>query len=260
MRRPCRGQALTECLVVCAVLVPLLLLIPVIGKLQDVSHATRLASRDAAFAATVAPPAAGDPADLVRARHFGAPGLPVRSGQRPSDDPPQLDPLWTDPHGTPWLRPAAVRVTYGANGSASPTDGFVAARDGLLFGVVPTARARDFGLQARGVFVAEVTAPLGRLPEGVRAWQPFDTVDLAPRSRTALLVDGWAAPSPQAVSARIDAFAPVATALHDVAGGVAGLGVPLLELGRLPAPAVGDGARWRDAVPADRLRPWRAAP
>ena len=261
MRRRDQGQALTECLAVCAVLVPLLVLIPVIGKLQDVAHASRQASRDAAFAVALQPQtvAAGGAglADAVRARHFGAAGLAVQAGQRPSDEPADLDPLWTDPLGRPWLRPGAVRVTFGADGSASPADGFVPAGDGLLFGRVPTANAAGLGLSARGLFVAEVAAPVARLSGGVRAWAPLDRLDLAPTSRTALLVDAWTAPSPQAVDDRIEGLAPAATRLHAAAAGIAGLGVPLLELGRLPAPAIGDPSRWRDAVPADRLRPWR---
>ena len=47
------GQALTEFLVVSLVLIPLFLLIPMIGKYQDISHATQLASRYAAFDAVL---------------------------------------------------------------------------------------------------------------------------------------------------------------------------------------------------------------
>ena len=42
MSRQMRGQALTEFLVISLVLIPLFLLLPVIGKYQDISHASRL--------------------------------------------------------------------------------------------------------------------------------------------------------------------------------------------------------------------------
>jgi hypothetical protein len=44
-----RGQALTEFLLVSLALIPLFLLLPMIGKYQDINHATQMASRYAAF-------------------------------------------------------------------------------------------------------------------------------------------------------------------------------------------------------------------
>ena len=47
------GQALTEFLVVALALIPLFLLIPMIAKYQDIGHSTQMASRYAAFEATI---------------------------------------------------------------------------------------------------------------------------------------------------------------------------------------------------------------
>jgi len=47
------GQALTEFIVVALALIPLFLLLPVIGKYQDIAHSVQLASRYAAFDAMI---------------------------------------------------------------------------------------------------------------------------------------------------------------------------------------------------------------
>lgn len=53
------GQALVEFLAMAAPLLGLFLLMPMIGKYQDIAHATQMASRYAAFDATVHNDAAG---------------------------------------------------------------------------------------------------------------------------------------------------------------------------------------------------------
>lgn len=256
-----RGHALTETLVVAAVSVPLLLLIPVIGKLQDIRHATLLASRGLAFEATVAPGSEGPTrphealADELRARHFAATAGDVRSGAGIAAGGQPSHPLWTDPRGNPWLRqPRDVRVGWGAGLSTRFQDGFSPASDGALFNRVPGARAESLGLQARGVLSGEVEVPLARLPAGVAAWGPLDRLDLTLRARTSLLVNGWAATSPGEVESRLSAVAAGPAGLASALGRVGGLGIEALELGRVPAPRIGELEAWRDLVPADRLR------
>lgn len=259
MRTHIQGHALTEFLAVSAVLVPLLLLVPVIGKMQDLVHAVQMGSRTAAFDATVHHPggAGWKPvaqwADEIRARHFAGTDAPVRTGQQPADG--ERRPLWTDPLGRPLVPDlGAVRVGFGPASADDPASGFTAADDGRPFGLNPLAAPSRLGLQAAGTFGADVSVPLARLPEGVRALQPFDRLDLTLQARTSLLVDGWTAHAPSQVDDRVGGVAlPGGGVLRGVAD-LGGFGITLLELGRVPPPRVGELQPWRDVVPADRLR------
>lgn len=262
MRVRQRGHALTETLLLALVAVPLLLLIPVVGKLQDLRHATLMASRSVAFDATVHHDRSTGftPADRlaeeVRARHFARPDAPLRTGQAAPDTADWARPLWTDPRGRPLLgSPAQVQVGWGESVSADPREGFTPARDRELFNRVPGARADDRGHRTPGILTGQVLVSVARLPAGVRAWEPFDRLDLSLSGRTSLLVDGWTARSPSEVLDRLHSTLPRGGPFTRAVAQVGGLGIEVLELGRLPAPRVGDLRPWEDVVPTDRLRP-----
>ena len=103
------GQALVEFLAMAAPLLGLFLLMPMIGKYQDIAHATQMASRYAAFDATVHNDAAGSskpPAQLaaeVRRRYFSRPDAPIKTGDTAGDFDAHRNPLWTDPAGNPLI-------------------------------------------------------------------------------------------------------------------------------------------------------------
>jgi hypothetical protein len=260
LRQSQQGQALTEFLGVAAVLVPLVLLVPVIGKLQDLRHATQMAGRTAAFDATVHNDlgAGFKPVDTlaaeVRQRHLGSMDAFIRSGEVASDAGENRRSLWTTPTGQPWITSLAdIRVGFGADASADRAAGFSAASDGQVFDLNPFASARSLGLGTRGVFTADVTVPLARLPEGVRAWEPFDRLDLSLRSHTSVLIDGWTARSPEQVESRVAGLAPLTGSLAQAAVNLFGVPIEMLELGRLNAPRIGQLDTWRDVLPADRL-------
>lgn len=255
-----QGHALVESLSVALVLVPLFLLIPVIGKYQDIRHAVQMASRSVAFDSTVNHDrsAGWTPHDQlageIRARHFASGEGFVRTGQQAQEGLRWARPLWTDPRGQPLLpSPEAVRVGYGLAGSADPQGGFTASSDGRAFNLQPAAGADRLGLPARGILTGQVAVTVARLPEGVRAWEPFDTLDLTLSARTSLLIDGWAARSPQDVERRIEPLAPGSGAIASAAAGIGGMGIQALELGRVAPPRLGELEMWRDVVPADRL-------
>jgi hypothetical protein len=260
MRRAQHGHALTEFIAVAAVLVPLLLLVPVIGKYQDIRHAVQMGSRTAAFDATLHNDqgAGWKPldtlADEIRLRHFAAPDAFVRSGAAPTDAPVHGPAHWTDPHGNPLIRRQAdIRVGFGAAASDDRAAGFSAASDGTLFNLNPFASAGSLGLGTRGVFTADVSVPLANLPAGVRAWEPFDRIDLTMRAHTSVLIDGWTARSPAQVEQRVAGLAPLTGGLAQAGVTLMSLPIELLELGRLQAPRIGQLEVWRDVVPADRL-------
>jgi len=89
-QRPQAGQALTEFLVASLVLIPMLLMIPLLGKLSDVNHTAIAASRYAAWERTVSTPKAKSDAELqkeTQRRFFEAPGIKLKTqetGQRVS--------------------------------------------------------------------------------------------------------------------------------------------------------------------------------
>jgi hypothetical protein len=259
MTRNCRGHALTEFLAVSAVLVPLLLLVPVVGKLQDLRHAVQMGSRTAAFDATLHHPGSAgwkSPAQLadeVRARHFGGTDTPVLTAQQPDVD--DRKPLWTDPLGRPLVPDlGAVRIGFGPASSPDPDAGFQPAGDGRPFSLNPLAAPARLGLATPGLFSADVSVPIARMPDGLRALQPLDRLDLTLQARTSLLLDGWTANAPGQVDARVERLAvPGGGAVRSVAD-LGGLGITLLELGRVSPPRIGELEAWRDAVPADRLR------
>lgn len=260
-RRTQGGHALAETLVVATVLVPVFLLIPIIGKYQDLRHAVQMASRSVAFDSALHHDRSTGwtPLDRltgeVRSRHFSAEGTAVRTGQQPAQGPGWARPLWTDPLGQPLLAsPDSVRVGYGSAGSVHPQDGFSAASDGRPFNIVSPASSDRMGLPARGVLTGQVGVTLARLPSGIRAWEPLDRLDLTLTAQTSLLVDGWTARSPQEVEDRIAPLVPATGSVARAAASIAGLGVHALELGRVPPPRIGDLELWRDMVPDDRLR------
>ena len=265
-RRLQGGHALAETLVMAAVLVPVLLLIPMIGKYQDLRHAVQMAGRSVAFDATLHHDRSTGwtpldrLAEEVRVRHFANGDGTVRSGQRVPQGPHWARSLWTDPLGQPLLpSPESVRVGYGPAAVPDPRAGFTGASDGRAFNLNPAAGTDRLGLEANGILTGRVVVSVARLPAGVRAWEPFDRLDLTMTAGTSLLIDGWTARSPQEVEQRVGALVPGSGPMADAAMSLGGFGVRALELGRLPPPRLGDLEMWRDVVPADRLR-GRTAP
>lgn len=82
VQRSQAGQALTEFLVASLVLIPMLLMIPLLGKLSDVNHTAIAASRYAAWERTVSTPKAKSDAALqkeIQRRFFEAPGIKLKT-------------------------------------------------------------------------------------------------------------------------------------------------------------------------------------
>ena len=96
---------MAEFLVVCLVLIPLFLAIPLLGKYMDINHSAAQGSRYVAWERTVWTPAKKSSTQLeneVRNRVFTAPGtaLSTSDGAAP---PHHYNPLWTDPTGKSML-------------------------------------------------------------------------------------------------------------------------------------------------------------
>ncbi|MFT3804535.1 MAG: hypothetical protein QM766_25390 [Burkholderiaceae bacterium] len=205
-RRRQSGQALAETLVACIVVIPFVLLIVLLGKFQSVQQATIAASRTLAFECTVRIDACeqNDPSllDEIRQRHFGHPGLPLRTNARltQADSPDQRHPLWVDRSGRSLLeRFDDVHATL----SAGELVGGIRYGESTASGTTQRAVAllgdpgERFGLRTRGgLFEATVQADLSARGGADSFLTQLDNLRIRPRARTAIAVDAWNASGP----------------------------------------------------------------
>lgn len=266
-----RGQALVEFIILfAALLLPLLVLMPMVAKYQDVQHTTQLASRYLAFDATSQ---SADPAqwktpdrlsDEVRARFYGNPGADIASDKIVILANGQ--PFWTDPTGA-GLVPnpsASVRVTTGQDGSGfGVADGFNKATDGDAFAESQGGYNVQsmLGLPARGVYTANVAVSLADLPSEVQGWfggtyEPLDRIGLRVQARSSTVTASWVSSGPDDTINRLTNPQMVPTLpLKDVMEGVDQQFVSVIEApGQITGPRIGKLDFWRDVVPTDRLR------
>ncbi|GAA4029590.1 hypothetical protein [Actimicrobium antarcticum] len=263
-----RGQAMTEFIVLSVALIPLFLLFPMIGKYQDIRHATQMASRYAAFDATtrndIQSPDGWKPeaqlADEVRRRFFSNSDAPIKTNDVAGDFEANRNQAWRDPYSNPLIaRFSDVALSFGAGGAggaggANHASGFSSAADGAPFNLVPLANAAQMGLQSRGVYTANVSVALANLPAGIRSVEPFDNINLSIQRHTSLLFEPWSASSPQVTEDRFGRLAPVTAALATIQPAL-DLAITVVDLNQVDAPRFGNLQAWRDVVPQDRLRP-----
>ena len=258
------GQALIEFLVTAVVLLPLFLLLPMIGKYQDLAHATQVASRYAAFDATsfghvdafndYKPPA--QLADEVRRRFYSNASAPIKAGDIAGDFDAHRNLFWRDPYGHPLIKQFSdVSVQFG-NGAATQAGGFdtFSSIDGASFNAIPLANAAQIGLQTRGVYTAQVGVALADLPAGIRSIAPFDALNLRVVRHTSLLFDPWGSPRTAKTEERVATLVPAASLLDTISSPLT-VAVFAIDLGRVDAPDFTDLKSWRDVVPSDRLVP-----
>lgn len=260
-RRPHRGQALVEFLAIAAAVLGLFLLMPLIGKYQDIAHATHMASRYAAFDATVHNDAAGafkseqQLAGEIRRRYFSRSDAPIKTGDVAGDFGAHRNPLWSDPSGNPLIRRFAdVAISFGDSQAPSHSGAFRSSQDGLPFSAVPLANHSRLGLRARGIYRANISVPLAKLPSGITSYTPFDSIDLRITRQTSVLIDPWAAHSVQQTMDRFGRLAPLNSSFSAVET-LLGVAIPAFEMLEVPAPQFGRLDKWQDVVPSDRLRP-----
>jgi hypothetical protein len=259
-RHAVRGQALTEFLVVALALVPLLLLTPLISKYQDVANAVQMASRYVTFEAMTRNDAQSTwktPEQLageVQRRFFSNPGAPVKTGDVAGNFTAHQNLFWRGPGGAPLIANFENDVTVGFGPDNRPTqaEAFGSASDGKPFNVVGTAD--QLGLHASGIYTGNVTVRLANVPAGLKAYEPFDKLDLSITRHTSMLVDGWAAKDPAQVDSRIDAPALVPAANLRAVSSVVDTAVSTVEVGKVNGPKLGELEFWRDVVPVDRLK------
>lgn len=242
-----RGQALTEFLVIAVALIPLFLLLPVIGKYQDIAHATQMASRYAAFDNLLRNPDQNSAKPLdqlqdeVRRRFFSTSDAPIKTGDVAGDFRAHQNPFWRTPDDRPLItRFSDVTVTP----STSTT------HDGSTLSGKPGPFGFSFG--GTGIRTATVNVQLANLPEGWAFYEPFDRINLSMSRRTSVLVDGWTGKNPSDVQERFKPLVPGAYVLPPLSAVLDPI-ISVVEPG-VPPPRLGQLEFWSDLVPSDRLR------
>jgi hypothetical protein len=209
------GQALTEFVIIALALVPLFLLMPMIGKYQDLAHATEMASRYVAFDAIAnnATSATGfkDPGVLaaeVRRRFFSNADAPIKTGDEAGDFNANRNLMWTDPQGEPLIRKFSdITVSFGPANGANNADGMRAAADRQPFNALPVYETAELmGLQS-GIYQANVHVTLGNVEQLLgnyaSTYKELGQLSLSMTRSTTLLVNPWTAADSAAIHQRL---------------------------------------------------------
>ncbi|MCL4746494.1 MAG: hypothetical protein KJZ83_13925 [Burkholderiaceae bacterium] len=214
-RRHVCGQALIEVLVAALALVPLLLLVAWLGKVQALRQATIAASRSLAFECSVRLDECADAAgvdglaDEVRRRSFSRLDAPVLAIDRLGDDPGsrERNPAWVDRGNRALIerfsdigvRVERQRFDAGESVAHSRGGNLVADAASLLEQHAGPGR---FGLDIRsGLLDAQLQVGMSSSARPSFRNQ-LDSIPLTIRARTAILVDSWNASGPYGGDAR----------------------------------------------------------
>lgn len=202
-----QGQALAETVVICLyALVPFFIVIPLIGKYQDIRQSTLASARTAGFECSVhfercqQGQGSDTIANQLRLRHFSQHRLGVRSDDVADDS--QLtqngNVLWVDGRGRPLLD-SYKKVTVQV--APEQFDAFDSSRnnavtDDLLQGGSKFAGPDAFGLPIKsGLMGATVNAEI-RIDEKLADWLPKKSASVFNfQERSVLMTDSWNASS-----------------------------------------------------------------
>jgi len=236
-----RGQSTVEFVVLAMALVPLLLIVPLLGKYMDIAQTAATASRYVAFEGSWRHGSSKDDwktdpelAREVRRRFFSNSDAPIKTDDTAGDFNAHRNTLWFDHRGAPLLPEFASAV------------GVETQRESLdhPFGA---AFSDSFGLSRRNLYTARINiviADIANLPV-------FDALGLTITRHTTLLADPWAAAGPGVVRNRIrNAGAAFPYGALELAAIPINPLISLFEFGSSP-PSI--GLVEPDRVPGDRL-------
>jgi hypothetical protein len=186
-----RGQSTVEFVVLSFVLVPLLLIVPLLGKYMDIAQTTAEASRYTAFEGTVrhSSSTAGWKSDSelaseVRRRFFSNSDAPIKTNDVAGDFNAHRNTLWFDHRGDPLLPEYTKNV------------GVNTQKDSLS---QPLGVASNFNLPQENLYTGWVTVKVADIAD----LKPFDSIGLGMTRWTTVLVDPWAASGPGQVTAKV---------------------------------------------------------
>lgn len=266
VHRTVQGQALTEFILITLLLIPLFLVIPLIAKYQDLAHTTQVASRYVSFEAmTRNNQTPGDQkpdeqlANEVHRRFFGDANAPIQTMASTVNIASNQHPFWRNQQGAALIK----------NSDNDINIGFSPSSDSVPFNPLagmPSFNVREeLGLQAPGIYTANISVTLVNLPAEIMAYtkngDEFKNINLSIARHTSVLVDAWSARNPEQVESRIDRASlfpgKLLASMKPAVGAIAGIVESpqyfpgnCLDCG----PKLGELAFWRDAVPKDRLK------
>ncbi len=239
-----RGQSSVEFVALSFVLVPLMLIVPLVGKYMDIAQTTAVASRYVAFEGTTRNTSSVDSwksdaelAQEVRRRFFSNSDAPIKTNDAAGDFNAHRNTLWFDHRNDPLLPEfdKNIKVSTSKESYGQPA--------GAIF-------ASNFGLSQANLYTGHVDVGIA----DVAGLEPFDTIGLSVNRHTALLTDPWSASGSNAVHSKVknSGAAFPYQALEIVATPV----ILLIELfeklpGGAPPPDIGRVSP--DRVPLDRI-------
>lgn len=257
-----RGQAMSEFMVLLLALMPLFLMLPLMGKYQDISHATEMASRYVAFDATVHNDdidgtAFQTDAELsaeVQRRFFSDVDAPIKTNDTAGNFGAHRNPLWTDTDDQPLIADFStdVCVTFGL-----PTGGFCDGVKSASGGYGSSSYAVSpflspipnlLNLHDKGIYTGAVHVKLANIP----SLPPLDSINLTMTRHTSLVPIPWAAGNVSALENRAKNLLP--TSLLSSVSDLLNVGIAPIEAFQISSgPQLGDMSVARDMVPSDRL-------
>lgn len=196
-----QGQSLVEMAVMSALLVPLFLLIPILGKYAHIRQAAQQAARNAAWEATVSSgyrlPDGAAVRRLAIDRHYDVAGAPIRTQPSNRQESDRVgNPLLNTFSNQPLLERRDVRMGAYRNERGG---GLMNLVSGLL-----TRLPGEFPPNDKGLVTAnfDITIQDLKLANGASATylEPFDAIGLRMRVSHTLLTDPWNASGPGAGS------------------------------------------------------------
>jgi hypothetical protein len=272
--RPARqqGQALTEFVVIALALVPLFLLMPMIGKYQDLAHSTEMASRYVAFDAIAnnenSVGGFKQPAQLaaeVRRRFFSNTDAPIKTGDEAGDFNANRNLMWSDPQGDPLIQKFGdVTVSFGTGHGAANQDGVSDASDDKPFNPLPVYKPAEIMGLKTGIYTANVHVKLANvqklLGNYAKSYEELGALNLTITRSTTLLVNTWTSGDASMTNSRIAKVELFPGLLLKPAQAVVDPAVSIMEF---PAcfsaggchnkgPKLGELDYFNDVVPADR--------
>lgn len=192
-----RGQSLVEVAIACLVVVPLLLLVPILGKYAYMRHTAAQMTRAAVWEASVADPGTVPDNNPMRQRLLGrfhaGPDAVVDSRTSTISGGNRLgDAMLNTYSNRPLLNADGIVLQRYANAADSGFMGNL----GALMGVIPG----DFPPNRNGLVTAhsQVRPDQLRYRSGTtnRFLNPFDSMQVSIDTRSTLLVDAWNASGP----------------------------------------------------------------
>ncbi len=186
------GQSTTEFIVVALVLVPLMLIVPLLGKYNDIAQTSIVASRYVAFEGTVHHSSNNNGgwktdaalANEVRRRFFSRNDLSIKTNDVAGNFNADRNPLWFDHRGD------ALLPDFDHN---------IAVKTERITMNQPFGILGAFNLPQDNLYKGEVNVQIAN----VTNLTPFDNINLVVNRHTVVLVDPWSANGPGQVASKV---------------------------------------------------------